>query len=221
MISTRRPGKFSSNLKIENSDFMSNWPSARYINTEEDKECTEFRIMRQSLKKSLWKEEKNKKRAKPHVQEIPREEYTQVNCNDKTCTSTHINSEYGMHQDQNNQNMNRGNFIKHPSIKNKKVNDYDLLNPCYSDSQPMAALPINKNNSAIVICSNDSENHGEETNRVNTSRTGFSQKRDQTPKRNVMRLLNCNSSWKSVSNSRKSKVKKDTKGAKISSKRWN
>ena len=50
-------------------------------------------------------------------------------------------------------NHTRGNFIKHPSIKSKKKSlGYDLLNPCYSDSQA-----INKNNSAIVICSNENQ----------------------------------------------------------------
>jgi len=88
---------------------------------------------------------------------LTREEYTQLNWNDKTCASSHITSEYGIHQ---NDNQNRGTFIQHPSIKNKKKSQgYDLLNPCYSDSQAMKmnALPINKNNSAIVICSNDNQ----------------------------------------------------------------
>ena len=153
--------------------------------------------MRQSLKNL---HDKKKARLTENLNQnnedtVAREEYTQLDCNDKTCASSHINSEYGMNPDQ---NHNRGNFIKHPSIKNKKVNEYDLLNPCYSDSQQMNNIPMNKNNSAIVICSNEGEDKSGEISKLSTSRNnlknGLSHKRDNTPKRNVSKLLHSNSS---------------------------
>lgn len=177
--------------------------------------------MRQSLKNLHDKNKNRPSENQPHSNDegIIREEYTQLDCNDKTCASSHINSEYGMNHDQ---KHNRGNFIKHPSIKTKKVNEYDLLNPCYSDSQPLSKMPMNKNNSAIVICSNDEEDKSESISKLSTSRNNFknglSHKRDNTPKRNVSKLLHSNSSCRSVSNGRKMRSKKDQR-SKISKKK--
>ncbi len=117
------------------------------------------------------------------------------------------------------QNLNRGNFVKPPSIKNKKVKGYDLLNPCYSDSQHVNGLPINKNNSAIVICSNENEEN-DEVGQLKTCRNNLKnelpQKRDNTPQRNVLKLLHSNSSCRSVSNGKKTKSKNPQKGRMVS-----
>lgn len=81
-----------------------------------------------------------------------REEYMHLNCNDKTVASTHMASEYGALQSD---KLKRHKLMyKNQASEGILLNQgYSVLKPCYSDTSTMniSELPINKNNSAIVI----------------------------------------------------------------------
>lgn len=71
-----------------------------------------------------------------------------------------MTSEYGALQSD---KLQRNKFTyKNQASEGMLLNQgYSVLNPCYSDTSAMniSELPINKNNSAIVICSNDQNGH--------------------------------------------------------------
>lgn len=145
----------------------------------------EFRIIRQSLKnlhsqnhsrdelkfKKLW--------INYSGPSLNREEYNHINSNDKTSTSVHMSSEYGIHHGEKHQ---RGKVLyKNLPFQGKQGkilnHDYSAINPSYSDSSSMniSSLPINKNNSAIVIRSNDNQDRTlmERRDCLNTCRNNF------------------------------------------------
>ena len=79
-----------------------------------------------------------------------REEYTQLNLNDKTAASTHMTSEYGILQNDSNFRSKFG--YKNQQSQGKLQNPgYSVLNPCYSDTSSMNISGLPNNNSAIVI----------------------------------------------------------------------
>mgnify|MGYP006280925433 CR=1 FL=1 len=78
------------------------------------------------------------------------------NNNDKTAASSNLTSEYGTLQKQENFGKWKFPFKNLPPQNNQQNQGYSVLNPSYSDTSSMniSGLPINKNNSAIVICPN-------------------------------------------------------------------
>jgi hypothetical protein len=145
----------------------------------------EFRIIRKSVK-NLHKQNQSEEDLKINKSwinysklSLNREEYHQINCNDKTSASTHMTSEYGIHQSEKHQ---RGKFLyKNLPFQGKQGkilnHDYSVLNPWYSDSSSMniGSLAVNKNNSAIVILSNDNDDRMPMDRRdwLNTCRNNF------------------------------------------------
>lgn len=87
------------------------------------------------------------------------EDYTNINCNDKTNASTHLNSEYGALQM--NDKRNRRKFpYKNQANQSKLQNrDNSVINHLLSENSSMniSTMPQNKNNSAILIWSSKEE----------------------------------------------------------------
>lgn len=103
-----------------------------------------------------------------------REEYTQLNLNDKTAASTHMTSEYGILQNDSNFRSKFG--YKNQQSQGKLQNPgYSVLNPCYSDTSSMNISGLPNNNSAIVICSNEANAHSpiERMDCIKTCRNNF------------------------------------------------
>lgn len=131
------------------------------FDTTNEKEC---RIIRQSLK-NLHQNTKKKDLSKLNNSVFKfnesasnREEYTQLNLNDKTAASTHMTSEYGMLQNESNLRSKFG-YKNQPSQTKTQNPGYSVLNPCYSDTSSMNISALPNNNSAIVICTNDPNAH--------------------------------------------------------------
>ena len=87
-----------------------------------------------------------------------REEYTHLNWNDRTETSTHLNSEYGalqMHDSRNRRKFPYKNQTNQSKMQNRNSS---ILNHLLSENSSMniSALPWN-NNSAIMIWNNKEE----------------------------------------------------------------
>ena len=104
-------------------NYSDNLGTILYPDFDQDVIEEESRIIRQSLKN--LNSHNNSKRS------LNREEYNQVNCNDKTSASTHMTSEYGM---LNGEKHHRGKFLyKNLPFQGKQAkmlkHDYSAINP--------------------------------------------------------------------------------------------
>lgn len=130
-----------------------------------------------------------------------------ISNNDKTVASTHMNSEYGALQIQDRYVIN-AKYPKRSQLNHSNTHHqgYSLINQWYSDNSSIniSGLP-NANSSAIVIWS-PTNNQAIDINELINRRVS-AQDRDTTPDRNVLKLLNSNSSWRSISNGQNTKSK--------------
>lgn len=173
----------------------------------------EHRIINRSVRD--LKQESNKTNLGPfdgwmfNEKPIKHPSWTNISQNDKTATSTNMNSEYGALQIQDKYTPQYGpnyKFPKRNTLNQSNTQGYSVVNQCYSDNSSMniSSLP-NQNNSAVVVTSPSNSKVAWISDIV--SRRASAHRRDNTPERNVLKLLNTNSSSTSVSNGKTSKSK--------------
>lgn len=118
-----------------------------------------------------------------------------------------MNSEYGALQIQDRYVIN-AKYPKRSQLNNSNTQNqgYSLINQWYSHNSSIntSGLP-NTNRSAIVVWS-PTNNRAVDINDL-VNRRVSAQERDTTPERNLLQLLNSNSSWRSISNGLISKNK--------------